>query len=106
MAPVAVVAALTQDRRCSDEALEACKGTEDRWWDAARHGVRDRAIGRAAETVLASAAEALRRLPGHQHLAEPVERFAERWTSRGRSPADDITDDLRQHPDRMEELPC
>jgi glutamate--cysteine ligase len=100
--PVAVVAALTQDARCAEAALDACAGVRGRWWDAARHGVRDRALGRAALTVLSGAAEALRRLPGHEPLAESVERFTDRWTSRGRSPADDLS----AHPTRLEEISC
>ena len=100
--PVAVVAALMEDPLCAETALKHCDEIRDRWWDAARDGVADRAIGRAALAVLVSAAEALHRLPGHQHLSDAVERFTDRWTSRGRSPADDI----KTQPNRLEEIPC
>jgi glutamate--cysteine ligase len=87
-APVAVVAALTEDDRAADEALDACAGVRGRWAVAARDGMHDPALARAATAVLAATVRALRRQD--RAAARVVEAFAEQWTLRGRSPADDL----------------
>jgi glutamate--cysteine ligase len=58
-APVAVVAALLGDDRATDAAREACEPVEGRWIDAARRGLSDPAIARAARGVLDVTAAAL-----------------------------------------------
>jgi glutamate--cysteine ligase len=58
-APVAVVAALLGDDRATDAAREACEPVAGRWIDAARRGLADPAIARAARGVLDVTAVAL-----------------------------------------------
>lgn len=88
---VAVCAALLDDDRAADAAREACAPVEDRWTDAARHATADAALGAAATSCLLAAAEALPRL-GAPELVAPVLAYAERFTSRGRCPADELLD--------------
>ncbi len=86
---VGVVAALLDDDAAADAARDACAPVEGRWADAARVAVGDPDLARAAQGCLAAAASALPRL-GAPALARAVEDFAERFTSRGRCPADDL----------------
>jgi glutamate--cysteine ligase len=88
--PVAVLAALSDDERAADTVLDACAGVRGRWAAAARLGVHDRALAGAAVRVLAAAAAALRARPASGPAADLVEQYAETWTLRGRSPADDV----------------
>lgn len=87
--PAAVVSALLDDPVAADRARAACEPVQDRWRSAARSGVQDPALGRAAIQVLTTAAEALRGDPAGARLADPIEQYLQRWTLRGRSPADD-----------------
>lgn len=87
--PTAVIAALLDDPAAADRALAACAPVRDRWLAAARFGVRDPALGRAATDVLTAGAESLRRDPASGRFADQVEGYLQRWTIRGRSPADD-----------------
>jgi glutamate--cysteine ligase len=89
-APAGVLAALTEDERAADAALDACAAVRGRWRDAARAGLGDRELAAAARGVLEAAAAALRRDPRARPSAEAVEEYAERWTLRHRSPADDV----------------
>lgn len=90
---VGVVAALLDDDRAADRAREACAPVEGRWAAAARCAVRDPALARAALGCLDAAARAL---PGMRapDLAAQVEDYLERYTSRGRCPADDVLERL------------
>ena len=88
---VAVAAALLDDDRAADLAREACAPVEGRWVDAARLGPSDPALAVAATSCLLAAADALPRL-GAPELVAPVLAYAERFTSRGRCPADDLLD--------------
>ncbi|MGS0688615.1 ergothioneine biosynthesis glutamate--cysteine ligase EgtA [Nakamurella sp. GG22] len=90
--PTAVVGALLEDGVAAERAREACAPIEGRWRDAARLGVGDQALRRAANEVLLAGAAALRRNPDTVSLAEQVEGYIERWTARGRCPADDPPD--------------
>ena len=88
---VAVCAALLDDDRAADAAREACAPVEGRWTDAARLATADPALTAAATACLLAAADALPRL-GAPELALPVLAYAERFTARGRCPADDLLD--------------
>ncbi|WP_184816410.1 ergothioneine biosynthesis glutamate--cysteine ligase EgtA [Actinophytocola algeriensis] len=57
--PTALLSALVSDRRTVDAVLDACLPVGDRWLPAARDGLADRAIARAATTVLELGAAAL-----------------------------------------------
>jgi glutamate--cysteine ligase len=89
--PPAVIAVLLADSSAADDALAACAPVEGRWRDAARVGLDDAELCRAADRTLRIAAAALRRRPDHGELAGQVEAYLERWTERGRCPADDPT---------------
>jgi glutamate--cysteine ligase len=88
---VATAAVLLDDDAAADAARAACEPVEGRWRAAARSAVADPALQRAASGCLSAAAEALSR-GGSATLADAVEAFAERWTDRGRCPADDLLD--------------
>ncbi|MFD1320320.1 ergothioneine biosynthesis glutamate--cysteine ligase EgtA [Micromonospora sonneratiae] len=61
IAPVAVLAALLADETAANLAREACQPVADRWVRAARYGLADPALARAAATVLDVACRALDR---------------------------------------------
>jgi glutamate--cysteine ligase len=61
IAPVAVLAALLGDDTARDRAREFCEPVADRWTAAARHGLADPALARAAARVLDLATRALHR---------------------------------------------
>ena len=88
--PPAVIGALLDDAGAAEQARSACAPVEGRWRDAARVGLDDAELRRAADRTLRVAAAALHRRPDHSPLAEQVEAFLERWTARGRCPADDL----------------
>jgi glutamate--cysteine ligase len=70
---------------------EVCAPVEGRWGDAARCATSDADLGRAALGCLELAVEALARR-GAPELAIAVTAFAERFTSRGRCPADEVVE--------------
>jgi glutamate--cysteine ligase len=88
--PPAVIAALLGDESAADQARAACAPVEGRWRDAARVGLDDVELCRAADRTLGLAAAALRRRPDHGQPAAQVEAYLDRWTARGRCPADDL----------------
>jgi ergothioneine biosynthesis glutamate--cysteine ligase EgtA len=88
---VATAAVLLDDGTAADAARAACEPVERRWREAARHGASDPALQAAATGCLFAAADALVRA-GSASLAAAVTGYAERWTARGRCPADDLLD--------------
>ena len=87
--PPAVIAALLDDETAADRARHACAPVEGRWRDAARAGMDDAELARAANRLLEIAVGALRAAPATTWLAGQVEGYLDRWTARGRCPADD-----------------
>jgi len=92
----AVVAALMDDPGVADAVLAAVGLVEDRWEDAARYGLADDDLAKSALSCMAIARESLSR--SHHYdpsgaLLDEVDDFIEMYTSRGRSPADDLLDD-------------
>ena len=88
--PAAVLVALTEDAAAADQALDAVQPVAGRVIAAARTGLADPALRRAALGVLTAAADALRSRTSWRDAARVTESYLERWTSRGRSPADDL----------------
>jgi glutamate--cysteine ligase len=86
--PVAVLAALMSSPRVTDLAIEACLPVAGRWVDAARDGLVDPDLARAATTVFTLAAEALPGLIGPGPVRELVDEVIEQRVLRGLCPAD------------------
>ncbi|MEJ2859660.1 ergothioneine biosynthesis glutamate--cysteine ligase EgtA [Actinomycetospora flava] len=94
--PLVVVAALMQDPDTVARARAAAEPAVDRWTAAARHGLADRVLRRAAGDVFAQAhrtlaGPAFADLPADVH--ELVDRVISERVLRGRCPADDPLDD-------------
>ncbi len=90
--PVAVVAALMDDRTNSDalsSLIRAASLVPSRhdWINAARNGLADPELRALARTVILMALAGVRRLGVSPEVSGAVERFAENYTLRGRSPA-------------------
>ena len=86
--PIAVVTALIDDPLAADLAAEAAEPVADRWREAARDGLTDPALARAARRCFGAALDALPRL-GAAALVPLVADYADRFVARGRCPADE-----------------
>src|SRR6266487_3322140 len=69
-------------------------GDRDPWLRAARSGLADAEVARAARACLAAAVSALRRRAVPVSIVSAVEGFAERYVQRGRCPADDLLEEF------------
>ncbi|MDJ0343555.1 ergothioneine biosynthesis glutamate--cysteine ligase EgtA [Streptomyces sp. H10-C2] len=107
--PLAVVAALFDDPVAHEAALRAvlplgAGGTpaprNPLWLRAARRGLTDPALRRAADACFRAAMEALPRMGAPGYVQATVTEFAERYIARGRCPADDLIDQVRSEADR------
>lgn len=94
--PVALCAALLDDPAASEAATAAL---EPVWEDpaglyrrAASDALADRAIATAARTCVDAALEALVRGGEDEQITTAVARFVERYTARGRTPADELAE--------------
>ncbi|WP_308259428.1 ergothioneine biosynthesis glutamate--cysteine ligase EgtA [Pseudonocardia sp. H11422] len=87
--PTAVLVALLSDPVVIDRVLEACEPARDRWISAARHGLADRVLARAAATVFPLACAALPAAGAPPELVAALADVIERRVLRGRCPADD-----------------
>lgn len=85
----AVATALLDDPVAADAAREACEPAAGRWRSAARNGLTDPVLARAAAACFAAAIDALPRIGGAD-LVPVVTAYAERYVSVGRCPADDL----------------
>lgn len=111
--PVAVVAALADDVVAATAAMAAVEpvwrrntqaansprdgngngaGPADPWLRAARCGLADPVLARAARSCLAEAEAALDRAGTPADIRQAVSRFGDRYVRRGRCPADDVLD--------------
>jgi glutamate--cysteine ligase len=88
-AAAAVTTALIEDPCAGDTAAEAAAPVAGLTAVAVHAAVTDPRLHRAAERCLDAATEALPRI-GAPDLVPVVDRFRERYTARGRCPADDI----------------
>lgn len=123
MVPAALAAALFADPRAADAALAAVEplaaATAEpgprgpAWTRAATRGMDDPVLRRAALDCFAAADQVLADQeragqPAAGQLRSAVGEFAERYTTRGRCPADDLLEApaaLRQ-PSPEEDAPC
>jgi glutamate--cysteine ligase len=94
--PVAVLAGLLSTREATSAAVDACLPVAGRWRRAARYGLTDPGLARAAVAVFTLAIAALPGLVGPGPVRELVEGFTERYVLRGRCPADDHP--RKEHP--------
>ena len=120
MIPVAVVAALTDDPVAADAAMAAVEpiwhqpdpldqagpaprapragparqATASPWLRAARHGLADPVLAKAAQECFEAADAALGRLDAPSQVRNAVADFAERYVRQGRCPADDLLDTI------------
>ncbi|MBG0830238.1 ergothioneine biosynthesis glutamate--cysteine ligase EgtA [Planomonospora sp. ID67723] len=88
----AVTCALVTDDRAAETALAACEPYRGLWSRAARCGLQDPLLRRAADACFRAAIEALPRLGAGADLVGEVAAFADRYVTAGRSPADDLID--------------
>ena len=92
---VAVTHALVMDDRAADTALAAAEPYAGMWSQAARCGLADPGLRRAADACFRAALEALPRLGASAGLVREVAAFADRHVTTGRSPAADLLDLVR-----------
>jgi glutamate--cysteine ligase len=91
----AVAYAVITDDRTADAALAAAEPVKGMWLEAARLGLGDARLRRAAEACFRAALEALPQLGGTPWLVDQVAAFAARHVEPGRSPAADLLEELR-----------
>jgi glutamate--cysteine ligase len=89
-----VLAALLSDPARTAQARQACAPTAGRWVAAARHGLADRELHRAAVAVFELAVAALPGLEPPPWLVSDLADVLERRVRRGLCPADLDTADL------------
>jgi glutamate--cysteine ligase len=92
----ALVSVLLDDEQAADEAGRAVAGTEALWVDAAQLAVGHPALAASARRCFDIGIEALERNDAAPATVDVVTGFADRWTSRGRCPADDRLDAWRR----------
>ncbi|MHB9857426.1 ergothioneine biosynthesis glutamate--cysteine ligase EgtA [Streptomyces sp. YIM S03343] len=104
--PLAVTTALFDDPEAAETAYRAVKPLAERagnrpaphnplWVDAARHGLADPELRKAAAVCFAAALDALPRLGAGREITDAVRAYRDRYVLRGRCPADDLLDTLR-----------
>ncbi|MCM3886020.1 ergothioneine biosynthesis glutamate--cysteine ligase EgtA [Frankia sp. R82] len=91
---VAVTTALLTDPAAAAGALAACEPVARHWPAASMLAMADASLQRAGAECLALATDALRRAGSSDELLGAVERFAQRYTLRGRCPADELSERL------------
>ncbi|MEV8630850.1 ergothioneine biosynthesis glutamate--cysteine ligase EgtA [Streptosporangium sp. NPDC051023] len=98
---VAVTHALVMDDHAADTALAAAEPYAGMWLEAARCGLTDPRLRRAAETCFRAAVEALPRLGITGDLVREVAAFADRHVTTGRPPALDLLELVREPGPRL-----
>lgn len=86
--PTAVLTALMSSRVTVQRALEIAAPAADRWVGAARHGLADRVVARAAAGLFSLACEVLPTIGGTPELLEELVEVTLRRVLAGRCPAD------------------
>ncbi|WP_329042314.1 ergothioneine biosynthesis glutamate--cysteine ligase EgtA [Streptomyces sp. NBC_00178] len=103
LVPLAVTAALFDDPEAAETVYRTVKPLAETaglaaaprnplWTAAARDGLSDPELAAAAAACFATALEALPRIGADAHVIDTVAAFDERYTARGRCPADDLVD--------------
>jgi glutamate--cysteine ligase len=87
--PVVVLAALLSDPATVDVVRDVCAPARTRWVSAARHGLADRVLARAAADVFELACERLPALAAPTWLVEELVAMNERLVLQGLCPADE-----------------
>jgi glutamate--cysteine ligase len=87
--PVTVLTALLGDPAGIDGALAACEPAQQRWTAAARHGLADRVLARAAGEVFELALGRLAGVGAPDWVVADLTDMTERQVLRGRCPADE-----------------
>ncbi len=95
-AATAIVTAVLEDDLAAERARRAVEGTEQLWVEAARYGLDHPDLAAAARECVRAGLDALGRLDVDDETISTAEAFAERYTERRRSPADDILDAWQQ----------
>ncbi|WP_239119354.1 glutamate-cysteine ligase family protein, partial [Planotetraspora thailandica] len=90
----AVVSALLMDGPAAEEALDAAVPFGGWWTRAARLGLADPDLRRAAETCFRAVVEALPRLDAEPWLVDRVAAYAVKHIETGRSPAADLLEEM------------
>jgi glutamate--cysteine ligase len=90
--PVTVIAALLSDPGVTGRAREACEPAQGRWTEAARHGLADQPLARAAATLFELAGDRLAALGAPRWVADDLADMTERQVLRGLCPADTSAD--------------
>ncbi|HZC26305.1 MAG TPA: ergothioneine biosynthesis glutamate--cysteine ligase EgtA [Actinopolymorphaceae bacterium] len=87
--PVAVLSALVADPAAGEQVLAVTEPVADAWLTAARTGLADDGLARAARCCFETAIEGLLRDGVDPALVELVESYHDRYVRRRRCPADD-----------------
>ncbi|WP_236718158.1 glutamate-cysteine ligase family protein [Actinoplanes sp. TFC3] len=93
--PAAVITALLDEPRAAVQALNATAalaGQHRLWERAAREGLSDPVLARAARLCFVAAYEGLTRQGISREVRDAVAAFTDRYVMRGRCPADDVLD--------------
>jgi glutamate--cysteine ligase len=93
---VAVVTALVDDPRAAEVARDATAGLDGHSHRAARDGLHDPVLRRAAERCFDAALLALPGLGVGTPLLDAVDDYADRYVTAGRNPGDDLLDDWQR----------
>ena len=100
-----MLAALLSDPEITDLAREACEPAQGRWVSAARHGLADRVLARAAGAVFGLACAQLPVLGAPEWVTEDLIAMTEQQVLRGRCPADDPPGPTTPDPETLQETP-
>lgn len=96
---VAVTTALFDDGEAGATAALCCRGLGDGAWSAAaRHGLSHPRLASAARALFDTALGALGRLGAGTATLDACAAYAERFVTRGRTPADELADAWHAHP--------
>jgi glutamate--cysteine ligase len=90
--PPLVASALVTDPEAAERASRACAGVTELWTEASRVGLGHPGLAAAAAECFEAAIDALPRIGAFGGAAWVVEAFYDRFTRRGRCPADDLLD--------------
>ncbi len=86
--PIVVLAAAVATPATLEATLEACEPVLDRWWSAARHGLADRVLARAAAAVFELACATAPDLGAPRWVTERLVEVTTDRVQRARCPAD------------------